>query len=100
MAFYHGTSTIADIKDKILPPCHHNFGINEQGRVKHENKVFFTTVKGYAMCYARNACSRVGGEPVVYEVLSSRPKFMSKSKGCDVYFDNEAIILGKVFEEK
>lgn len=56
MAFYHGTSTLSNMRDKVLPPCHHSFGINESDRVKHENKVFFTTIKGYAMAYARRAC--------------------------------------------
>ena len=99
MAFYHGTSSVAGLRDVILPPCHHNFGVNEVGRVKHENKVFFTTVKGYAEAYARRACKRVGGIPIVYEILSAKPKLMSKAKGCDVYYDNRAIILEEVNNE-
>ena len=96
MAFYHGTSSLANIENKILPPCHHKFGINEQGRVKHENKVFFTTIRGYALVYARRTCKRVGGVPVLYEVLSSKPKLMVKVKGCDVYYDNEVIVLEEI----
>lgn len=92
MKFYHGTSSKSGVSEKILPPCQHNFGINEDGRVKHENKVFFTTNKGYAEAYARRCCKRVGGHPVVYEVFPSHPKLMSKTKGCDVWYDNEAII--------
>jgi len=96
MSFYHGTSTKAGITGKLVPPCQHTFGINEQGRIKHENKVFFTTHKSYALSYAKGACKRVGGEPVVYEVLSNKPKLMSKTNYCDVYFDNEVIVLGEV----
>lgn len=96
MKFYHGTSSLADIGDKILPPDQHSFGINEQGRTKHAQKVFFTTVKGYAEAYARTACKRVGGTPIVYEVLPANPKLMVKVKGCDVYFDSEALIYEKI----
>lgn len=96
MKFYHGTSSLAEIDDKILPPDQHKFGINEQGRTKHAQKVFFTSVKAYAESYARTACKRVGGTPVVYEVLPLNPKLMVKVKGCDVYFDNEALVYEKV----
>ena len=96
MRFYHGTSSLAPIGEKILPPDTHSFGINEVGREKHAQKVFFTTVKGYAEKYARTACKRVGGVPVVYEVLPKRPKLMVKVSGCDVYYDNEAIVYEKI----
>lgn len=59
-------------------------------------KYFFTTVKGYADKYARTACKRVGGEPIVYEVLPLHPKLMVKVKGCDIYYDNEAIAYEKL----
>ncbi len=96
MAFYHGTSTLAEIEDKLLPPDLHGFGINELGRTKHAQKVFFTTVKGYAGTYARGTVSRVGGKPVIYEVLAKQPKLMCKHKGLDIYYDSEALILGEV----
>lgn len=96
MPFYHGTSSLSCLEDKLLPPSQHSFGINEIDRKKHDNKVFFTTHKDYALRYARGCVSRVGGTPVVYEVLSSKPKLMTSVKGCDVWFDNEAIILDKV----
>lgn len=96
MAFYHGTSSVANIKGKLIPPCKHNFGINEVGRVKHENKVFFTTFKDYAYSYAKSTCKRVGGVPVVYEVLSTHPKLMVETKECDVYYDSQCLILEEV----
>lgn len=92
MTFYHGTSSNSGVSKKLLPPCKHSFGVNELGRVKHENKVFFTTVKGYAEVYARRCCKRAGGEPIVYEVFPSKPQLMSKTSGCDVWYDNEAVI--------
>lgn len=96
MRFYHGTSSLAPIDDKILPPDMHSFGINEEGRTKHAQKVFFTTVKGYAERYARSTCKRLGGKPVVYEVLPRKPKLMVKVKGCDIYYDSEALVYEKV----
>ncbi|AGH32207.1 hypothetical protein VPHG_00142 [Vibrio phage 11895-B1] len=96
MIFYHGTTSLAPIEDKLLPPDQHDFGINEQGRTKHAQKVFFTTVKGYAEKYARTACKRAGGTPVVYEVLPKNPKLMTQAVGCNVYYDSEALIYEKV----
>ena len=96
MPFYHGTSSLAPISDRITPPDGHSFGINEVGRTKHAQKVFFTTVKGYASTYARGCCKRVGGTPVVYEVLSSNPKLMVKCDGLDIYYDNDAVVLERV----
>ena len=95
MKFYHGTSSLAGIEVQILPPDLHDFGINEKGRTKHSQKVFFTTVKGYAQKYAKTACKRVGGTPVVYEVLPVNPKLMVKVDGCDVYYDSEALVYKK-----
>lgn len=96
MKFYHGTSSLTPIQDKLLPPDQHSFGINEKGRTKHAQKVFFTTVKGYAEKYARTCCKRVGGKPIVYEVLPINPKLMTKVDGCDVWYDSEALIYEKL----
>tara|TARA_R110000850_G_scaffold244414_1_gene369266 strand:- start:266 stop:559 length:294 start_codon:yes stop_codon:yes gene_type:complete len=95
MTFYHGTSSLTPIQDKLLPPDAHSFGINEEGRTKHAQKVFFTTIKDYASTYARNCCRRVGGVPIIYEVLATNPKLMVKCKGLDIYYDKEATVMEK-----
>lgn len=41
MKFYHWTSSLAPIEDKILPPDNHSFGVNEAGITKHAQKVLF-----------------------------------------------------------
>jgi hypothetical protein len=56
-------------------------------------------VKGYAEKYARQCVRSVGGEPIVYEVYAVNPKHMVTAEGCDIYFDNEAII-GIIFPVK
>ncbi|AWY10112.1 hypothetical protein HWC21_gp092 [Vibrio phage VAP7] len=94
--FYHGTSSNAEIGDVILPPESHGFGINEPGRTKNLDKVFFTTLPDYALTYARRACSRVGGEPVLYKVFASSPKKMCETPGIDIYYDGSAMVLEQV----
>lgn len=93
MKFYHGTSSNAKVTTKLLPPDDHRFGINEEGRTIHSGKVFCTTSKGYARHYAKRACKRAGGTPVVYEVNSANPTLMSSGEGCDVYFDTELEVV-------
>ena len=94
--FYHGTFSKCNIEGKLIPPQQHNFGINEDNRKIHSTRVFFTTVRGYVEAYARRCCKRVGGVPVVYEVVANNPKLLSKTEGCDVYYANEALIIEKI----
>lgn len=96
MQFYHGSSSLSNITSRVLPPSRHSFRINEVNRVKHSEKVFFTTNKCYAEAYARQCCKRVGGSPVVYKVTSKNPELMVAFDGGDVYYDKEAIVLEKV----
>lgn len=97
--FYHGTSTEANISDTITPPSRHNFGINEPERVKHSDKVFYTTVKGYAEAYARRCCKLKGGKPVIYQVFPKKNNCvkMSETSGCDVYY-SQGKIKAKLIE--
>lgn len=94
--FYHGTSSLANIDDVILPPEAHDFGINEQERTKNLDKVFFTTLPKYALTYARRACSRVGGTPVLLKVYAPSPKKMCETPGIDIYYDSCAFVMEKV----
>ena len=73
----------------------HSFGINEPQRTKNSDKVFFTTVEGYASTYARRACKRIGGVPVIYKVVVKNEIMISKADGLDVYCADEAIVVDK-----
>lgn len=87
MRFYHGTTTLAGITDKLLPPTSHKFGTSEVDRRKNLDKVFLTTIFGYATTYARRSSNMKGGNPVVYEVeVEKGAVLMTKTKGLDIYY--------------
>lgn len=65
--FYHGTTDAFNIKKIILPPINTN-NLREGWRKKYHHMVFFTTSSLSASKYARKACEKYGGNPVVYEV--------------------------------
>lgn len=94
--FYHGTSSEANIQDVILPPEAHCFGTNEEERTKNLDKVFFTTLPKYALTYARRACTRMGGKPVLYRVHAPSPTLMTKVDGIDIYYDSCAMVLTRI----
>ena len=94
--FYHGTSSNANIGDVILPPEAHKFGVNEPGRTKNLDKVFFTTLPDYALTYARRACSRMGGVPVLFKIWVQNPTKMTETPGIDIYYDGSAMVLEQI----
>ena len=67
MAFYHGTTDAFNIKKILLPPTYTS-NLREEWRKKYHNMVFFTTSLLSASKFARKACEKYGGNPVVYEI--------------------------------
>ena len=67
MTFYHGTTDAFNIKNVLLPPTYTN-NLREEWRKKYQNMVFFTTSLLSASKFARKACDKYGGNPVIYEV--------------------------------
>lgn len=65
--FYHGTSSIFNIRKFILPPVDTN-NLREDWRKNNLDVVYITTSLLSAMRYARKACEKFGGDPIVYEV--------------------------------
>ncbi|MBQ8571329.1 MAG: hypothetical protein IJ444_07480 [Kiritimatiellae bacterium] len=65
--FYHGTSSIFNIRKFILPPVDTN-NLREDWRKKNLDVVYITTSLLSAMRYARKASEKYGGDPIVYEV--------------------------------
>ena len=86
--FYHGTSDVFDIT-RILPPLVTG-NKREAWRKKYTNKVFFTTSLLSAKGYAKKACSRFGGEPIVYVV---RPVGDTWYVNTNEYVSDEAEIV-------
>ena len=65
--FYHGTTDIFAINNVILPPNQTN-NLREDWRKKYKDKVFFTDSLLSAEKYAKKACKKYGGNPVIYIV--------------------------------
>lgn len=67
MTFYHGTSDALDIERMILPP-EITGNQREEWRKKYHDKVFFTSSLLSAEKYAKKACNKYGGSPIIYTV--------------------------------
>lgn len=65
--FYHGTTDLFPIKKVLLPPVLTN-NKREEWRNKNIDKVFFTTSAISAEMFAKKACKKYGGNPIVYIV--------------------------------
>mgnify|MGYP007004246230 CR=1 FL=1 len=65
--FYHGTTDALRIRKILLPPVITNCK-REDWRKKYEDKVFFTTSLGTAHKFAKKACEKFGGNPIIYIV--------------------------------
>ena len=90
--FYHGTSNTFNIKKVILPPIQTDI-LRENWRKKYLDKVFFTTSLLSAENYAKKACNKYGGEPVIYLV---KPVGQYFNRVDSEYIADKAIIIGQV----
>ncbi len=68
MTFYHGTSTIKKEDYLLLPPSETGI-IQEVGRKKNLNKVFFTPDLGTANIYAGRSMNVNGGSKAIFRVI-------------------------------
>lgn len=90
--YYHGTSSVVGIGDKLLPPNMTDV-LSEKGRLKNLDKVFFTKDIGSAKIYAGRAVQRFGGTPVIYKVHPvGRISTLQDSPGTTVYFADWAYV--------
>lgn len=90
--YYHGTSTIANIGDKLLPPNMTDV-LSEKGRLKNLDKVFFTKDIGSARVYAGRSVQRFGGRPIIYKVHPVGPiTQIQDTPGTTVYFSDWAYV--------
>ena len=74
-----------------MPPLYTN-NLREDWRKKYHNMVFFTTSLLSAKKYARKACERYGGNPVVYEVRPTGQYFNTTN---GEYISERALVLGR-----
>lgn len=68
MIFYHGTTDIFHINDKRIKSPLETGILREDWRKKLIDKVFITTSFVSAESYAKKACKRFGGNPIIYIV--------------------------------
>ena len=92
--FYHGSCTacLSELNYKLLPPKETNL-IQEKGRKKNLDKVFFTKDLGLAKIYAGRSKQRFGGNPIIFRVIPmDEVECINDSKGATVYMSNYAFI--------
>ena len=83
--YYHGTSDALGIGHKLLPPSTTG-RLQEAGRLKNLDAVFFSRDLGSARVYAGRACRRFGGRPVIYRVMPMGEVVeMNSTPGTTVY---------------
>lgn len=90
--FYHGTSTVIPITKWILPPIYTQ-NKREEWRRKYIDKVFFTDSLLSAYKFARKACDKYGGEPIVYKV---KPVGYWYNRISTEYIADKALVVGMV----
>lgn len=88
--FYHGTSDCMGISKWILPPAQTG-NLREEWRRKYHDKVFFTTSLMSAKKYAKKACEKYGGNPVIYTV---RPIGQWFNRIDTEYIAEKAMVIG------
>lgn len=68
--------------------------LQEKGRKKNLDKVFFTADKGLAKIYAGRAKNVFGGNPVIYRVIpmGEEVEIINNAKGATVYMTEWAFL--------
>lgn len=75
-----------------MPPIQTSI-LREEWRKKYINKVFFTTSLLSADMYAKKACKKYGGNPVVYIV---KPVGQYFNRINSEYIADKAVVIGQV----
>ena len=88
--FYHGTSDSLRIRKILLPPITTNRK-REHWREKYEDKVFFTSSLVSARRFAKKACDKYGGNPIIYIV---RPIGQCFNTINGEYISDKAVVVG------
>ena len=67
LVFYHGTTNVLNVGKVLLPPLYTG-NLREDWRKNNQDVVYMTTSLSSAIQYAKKACAKYGGEPVIYKV--------------------------------
>lgn len=89
--FYHGTTNVFKIGSVLLPPAITN-NKREEWRKKYTDKVFFTDSLLSASVYAKKACKKYGGTPIIYIVKPIGQYFSTVNTE---YMADKALIVSK-----
>lgn len=89
--FYHGTTDVFPIHKVILPAARTG-NLREEWRKKYNDKVFFTSSPSSAYMFAKKACVKYGGSPVVYIVRPIGQYFNTVN---NEFIADKALVLGK-----
>ena len=90
--FYHGTTDVFKINRVLLPPVITD-NKREEWRKKYTDKVFFTDSLLSASMYAKKACKKYGGNPIVYIVKPIGQYFNTVNTE---YSADKALIVSKL----
>ena len=90
--YYHGTSTTFNIGQVLLPPIFTG-NLREDWRKNNQDVVYMTTSLDSAKRYAKKACEKCGGEPVIFEV---RPIGWCSNRVNQEYVAEKAKILRRI----
>ena len=89
--FYHGTTDLFKINNVLLPPSITN-NKREEWRKKYVDKVFLTDSLLSASMYAKKACKKYGGTPIIYIVKPIGQYFSTVNTE---YIADKALIVNK-----
>lgn len=89
-AFYHGTTDAFPIRNVLLP-ANRTGNLREEWRKKYIDKVFFTDSSLSAYMFAKKACAKYGGNPVVYIVKPVGQFFHTVN---NEYIADRAVVIG------
>ena len=89
--FYHGTTDLFKINNVLLPPSITN-NKREEWRKKYVDKVFLTDSLLSASMYAKKACKKYGGTPIIYIVKPIGQYFNTVNTE---YIADKALIVNK-----
>lgn len=92
--FYHGTTDVFPIQKVLLPPAITEIK-REEWRKNYVDKAFLTDSLPSANMYAKKACKKYGGNPVVYIIKPIGQFFKTVNTE---YIADKALVVRKLIK--